>query len=99
MHTKQHKAYMDNIDIAIEEFDTSIKPWHNVDYDTYNSVKEVLDEIKSDTLINMFIDTSRFDKIEPRLSSDLYLLVEEHDHHIHDILLVPKDKEQYLIFL
>ena len=61
------KINMDNIDIAIEEFNDSIKSWHSVDNDTYNSVKEVLDEIKSDILINLYVDKEPYIK---ELSSD-----------------------------
>lgn len=41
------KITMENIDIAIKTFNNSIKPWHKVDYDCYNKVKEVLEEIQS----------------------------------------------------
>lgn len=50
------KITKENIDIAIETYNNSIKPWHKVDYDCYNKVKEVLEEIKSDIKINLFID-------------------------------------------
>ena len=57
------KVTMENIDIAIETFNDSIKPWHKVDYDCYNKVKEVLEEIQSDGLINLFIDKEPYIKI------------------------------------
>ena len=50
------KVTMDNIDLAINEFITSLKPWHEVNYETYNKVKEVLEEIKSPVDINLYID-------------------------------------------
>ena len=53
---------MDNIDLALEEFNSSIKPWHEVDYDCYNKVKEVLEEIKSPIDINLFIDKEPYIK-------------------------------------
>ena len=39
------KVTIENIDDAIEIFNNSIKPWHKVDYDCYNRVKKVLEEI------------------------------------------------------
>ena len=56
------KVNMDNIDLALEEFNSSIKPWHEVDYDCYNRVKEILDEIKSSVDINLFIDKDSYKK-------------------------------------
>jgi len=56
------KVNMDNIDAALDKFNSSIKPWHQVDYDCYNKVKEVLEEIKSDIDINLFIDKEPFVK-------------------------------------
>ncbi len=50
------KVNMDNIDLALEEYNTTIKPWNEIDYDHYNKIKEVLEEIKSPTDINLFID-------------------------------------------
>lgn len=56
------KITMENIDIAIKTFNDSIKPWHKVDYDCYNKVKEVLEEIQSNVLINLFIDKEPYIK-------------------------------------
>ena len=56
------KVNMDNIDLALAEFNSSIKPWHEVDYDCYNKVKEVLEEIKSPIDINLFIDKEPYIK-------------------------------------
>lgn len=56
------KITMENIDIAIKTFNNSIKPWHKVDYDCYNKVKEVLEEIQSNVLINLFIDKEPYIK-------------------------------------
>ena len=53
---------MDNIDLAIDKFSSSLKPWHEVNYDTYNSVKEVLEEIKSSVDINLYIDKEPYIK-------------------------------------
>ncbi len=61
------KVDLNNIDKALEEFNTSIKPWHKVDYDCYNKVKEVLEEIKSGVVINLFIDKEPYIK---KLSDD-----------------------------
>ena len=61
------KVNMDNIDLAIEEFNSSLKPWHQVDYDCYNKVKDVLEEIKSSIDINLFIDKEPYIK---ELSND-----------------------------
>lgn len=61
------KVTIDNIDVALDEFNSSIKPWHEVDTDIYNKVKEVLEEIKSDILINLYIDKDPYIK---ELSSD-----------------------------
>ena len=56
------KVDMDNIDLALDEFNSSIKPWHEVNYDCYNKVKEVLEEIKSPIDINLFIDKDPYIK-------------------------------------
>lgn len=61
------KVKVDNVELAIEEFDSSIKPWHEVDYDCYNKVKEVLEEIKSPVNINLFIDKEPYIK---KITSD-----------------------------
>ena len=61
------KVTMDNIDLAIDEFNSSLKPWHYVDYECYNKVKEVLEEIKSDIDINLFIDK---DPLVKKLTDD-----------------------------
>lgn len=56
------KVTMENIDTAIKTFNNSIKPWHKVDYDCYNRVKEILEEIQSNVLINLFIDKEPYIK-------------------------------------
>lgn len=56
------KVDMDNIDLALDEFNSSIKPWHEVNYDCYNKVKEILEEIKSPIDINLFIDKDPYIK-------------------------------------
>lgn len=56
------KVNMDNIDLALDKFNSSIKPWHEVDYDCYNRVKETLEEIKSPVDINLFIDKDPYIK-------------------------------------
>lgn len=56
------KVDMDNIDLALDEFNSSIKPWHDVNYDCYNKVKEILEEIKSPIDINLFIDKDPYIK-------------------------------------
>ena len=56
------KVDMNNIDIALEEFNDSIKPWHQVDYSCYDKVKEVLEEIKSPVDINLYIDKDPYIK-------------------------------------
>ena len=56
------KVNMDNIDLALEEFNSSIKPWHEVDYDCYKKVKEILEEINSHIDINLFIDKEPYIK-------------------------------------
>ena len=61
------KITMYNIDFAINEFNDSIKPWHKVDYDCYNKVKEVLEEIKSSTDISICISKEPYIK---QLSED-----------------------------
>ena len=56
------KVDLSNIDLALEEFTTSIKPWHEVDYDCYNKVKEVLEEIKSPIDISLYVDKEPYIK-------------------------------------
>ena len=56
------KVTMDNIDLALEKFNSSLKPWRKVDYDCYDRVKEVLEEIKSPIKINLFIDKEPYIK-------------------------------------
>ena len=58
------KVNMDNIDDVLFEYNDFIKPWHNdhLNKETYNKVLEVLNEIKSDILINLFIDKDPFIK-------------------------------------
>ena len=61
------KVNLDNIDFAIEKLNNSIKPNREIDYDCFNKVKEVLEEIKSEVKLNLFIDKEPFIK---ELSSD-----------------------------
>lgn len=56
------KVNMDNIDLALDKFNNSLKPWHEVDYDCYNKVKVILEEIKSPIDINLFIDKEPYIK-------------------------------------
>lgn len=56
------KVNMENIDLAIDEFNNSIKPWHEVNKDCFNRVKEILEEIKSDLDINLFISKEPYIK-------------------------------------
>lgn len=57
------KVDLNNIDLALEEFNNSLKPWHEVDYVCYNKVKSVLEEIKSPIDINLFIDKESYIKV------------------------------------
>ena len=56
------KVDMNNVDLALEEFNSSLKPWHEVDYDCYNKVKMILEEINSPVGINLFIDKAPYIK-------------------------------------
>ena len=56
------KVNLENIDLALEEFNSSIKPWHKVNYECYNKVKEILEEIKSTIDISIFIDKEPYIK-------------------------------------
>ncbi len=56
------KVTLDNIDLALEKFNNSIKPWHKVDMNSYNEVKEILEEINSDYLLNLYIDKDPYIK-------------------------------------
>ena len=57
------KVNVDNIDLAIDKFNSSLKPWHEyVDYECYNKVKPLLEEIKSPIDINIFIDKEPYIK-------------------------------------
>ena len=56
------KVNMNNIDLAIEKYNHSLKPWREIDYDCYNKVKEVLEEINSPIDINLFIDKEPYIK-------------------------------------
>ena len=56
------KVNMDNIDFAIDKFNSSLKPWHEVNYDCYNKVKIILMEIKNILDINLFIDKEPYIK-------------------------------------
>ncbi|MBR2827834.1 MAG: hypothetical protein IKE70_01200, partial [Bacilli bacterium] len=51
-----------NIDIALEEFNQSLKPWHKVDYECYYKVKEVLEEIQSPIDISLYVDKEPYIK-------------------------------------
>ena len=53
---------MDNIDFVLDKFNSSLKPWREVDYDCYNKVKLILEEIKSSVDINLFIDKEPYIK-------------------------------------
>ena len=60
------KVNLDNIDEAIYEYNHFLKPWHegNINHEIYEKVLEVLNEIKSDILINLFINkTTNFIEI------------------------------------
>ena len=56
------KVDLTNIDFAIEKYNKSLKPWHEINYDIYNKVKEVLEEIKSPIDINLYIDKEPYIK-------------------------------------
>ena len=56
------KVNIDNIDLALDVFNSSLKPWHKVDYDCYNKVKMILEEIESPVCINLYIDKSPYIK-------------------------------------
>ncbi len=56
------KTNMDNIDLALNEFNNSLKPWFEVDRDCYNKVKKVLEEIKSSVDISLFVDKEPYIK-------------------------------------
>ena len=58
------KVDMNNIDEVIDEYTNFIKPWHegHINQEIYDSVLEVLKEIKSNTLINLFIDKEPYIK-------------------------------------
>lgn len=56
------KVNMDNIDLALEDFNKELKPNRKINYDCYNAVKEVLEEIKSPIDINLFIDKEPYIK-------------------------------------
>ena len=60
----EDKVNMNNIDLAIEKYKRALKPWHegNVDRNSYDKCLEVLEEIKSDININLFIDKKPFIK-------------------------------------
>ncbi len=62
MEIIKDKVTMDNIDFALDKFNNAIKPWHEVDYDCYNKVKSILEEIKSPVDINLFIDKEPYIK-------------------------------------
>lgn len=42
------KVDENNFDLALDEFNNSIKPWHKVDFDCYDKVKSVLEEKKKE---------------------------------------------------
>ena len=58
------KVNMNNIDEALYEYSHFIKPWHrnNMNKDIYNQVLEILQEIKSNISINLFIDKKPYIK-------------------------------------
>ncbi|MBQ7240678.1 MAG: hypothetical protein IJS56_04470 [Bacilli bacterium] len=56
------KVTIDNVDLAIEKLNAKNKPDREINYETFNAVKEVLEEIKSDILINLYIDKDSFEK-------------------------------------
>ena len=56
------KVDLNNIDLAIEKFDNSIKPGREVDLYCYNKVKEVLEEIKNPLYISLYIDKEPYIK-------------------------------------
>ena len=58
------KVTLDNIDKALDEYNNFLKPWHkdNMNQEVYNQVLDVLNEIKSDILINRFIDKEPYIK-------------------------------------
>ncbi len=56
------KVNMDNIEFALEKYISSLKTWRDNNYDCYNKVKEVLEEIKSPIDINLFIDKDSYIK-------------------------------------
>ena len=39
------KVNLNNINLALEKFNNSLKPWHKIDYECYNKVKKVLEEM------------------------------------------------------
>lgn len=58
------KVNLGNIDEALDEYKDFIKPWHkdNMNREVYNQLLEVLEEIKSDILISLFIDKEPYIK-------------------------------------
>ncbi|MBQ3298459.1 MAG: hypothetical protein IJG97_06690 [Bacilli bacterium] len=56
------KVNMNNIDLAIDKFNRELKPNREIDYDCYNRVKSILEEIKSSIDINLFIDKEPYIK-------------------------------------
>lgn len=56
------KVDMNNIDLAIDKFNRELKPNREIDYDCYNRVKSILEEIKSSIDINLFIDKEPYIK-------------------------------------
>ncbi len=58
------KVTLDNIDKALEEYNNFLKPWHkdHMNEEVYDQVLDVLNEIKSDILINLFIDKDPYIK-------------------------------------
>ena len=56
------KVDVNNIDLALEKFNSSLKPWRDNNYDCYNEVKNILEEIKSPVDINLFIDKDLYIK-------------------------------------
>lgn len=56
------KVNLNNIDEALEIYNKSLKPEQKLDIECYNKVKEILEEIKSDIDINLFIDKEPYIK-------------------------------------
>lgn len=64
LHIIKDKVTLDNIDKALDEYNNFLKPWHkdHMNEEVYDQVLDVLNEIKSDILINLFIDKEPYIK-------------------------------------